>query len=114
MAKIRSGDADSAGQGGATTDTQPKTPAIPLKSMYFGPSFALNGALYQRGQIFNNGIPVPWLEVIAEVPEFRLLLVPIAKVPKAMLDAQNPQSALSLAVKKVNEYVAKKRSVKNG
>ena len=90
-----------AGESGTTPDTVASTPIIPSRVMYLGPSFAMKDVLFQHGQIFNNGVPVTWLERIAIEPEFKLLLVPIEKVGKVMAELNDKDSAYSLAAAKV-------------
>ncbi|MDR1744480.1 MAG: hypothetical protein LBS30_01865 [Planctomycetota bacterium] len=80
-----------------------KAPAIASKVMYIGPSFAKDGVLFQHGQLFNNGIPVPWLDWVGSAPEFRLLLVPHEKIVQRLAELKDPDSAVSLAYKKAED-----------
>lgn len=101
MAKSRN-DAAGGGETPSTAETRAaKPPAIPDRAIYLGPTFAKNGVLFRYGQIFNNGVPVAWLEQVAAEPEFRLLLPPIEKAAKARVDLQNPGSAIAMASKKI-------------
>lgn len=82
---------------------KPAAPTFAAKIMYLGPSIAEEGMLYPHGQIFNNGLPLKWLEKAVEEPDFRLLLAPFHKIPKARLELADAQSMLSLAYKRLIE-----------
>lgn len=106
MAKNRN-DAAADGEAPATVETRAvRSPAIPERAIYLGPTFAKDGVLFRYGQIFNNGIPVAWLEQAAAEPEFRLLLPPIEKAAKARAELLNPSSAIAMASKKIAAIAA--------
>ncbi len=98
--------ADSTGAGDAAKAKQLK---IPAHVMYLGPTFTWNGARFLHKQIFNNGVPVAWLEWIASEPEFRLLFVEIGKASKRLMELKSQDSPISLAYRKAEEAIRKYR-----
>ncbi len=97
---------DAAGAGEATKAKQLK---IPAHVMYLGPTFTWNGVRFLHKQIFNNGVPVAWLEWIASEPEFRLLFVEVGKAPKRLMELKSQDSPISLAYRKAEEAIRKYR-----
>ena len=97
--------ANTAGAAGAGDAAKPKQLKVPTHVMYLGPTFSWNGARFLHKQIFNNGVPVAWLEWIASEPEFRLLFVEIGKVPKRLAELKTPDSPVSLAYRKAEEAI---------
>ena len=99
---------------GVTIATEkPPASVLPAQSIYLGPSIAEGGMLYPHGQIFSNGLPAKWREKAEADPDFRLLLVPFAKVPKARTELSNQQSMLSMVYKRVvDKHSAKTKETK--
>ncbi len=99
--------ANTTGTSGAGDAVKPKQFKIPAHVMYLGPTFSWNGARFLHKQIFNNGVPIGWLEWIASEPEFRLLFVEVGKTPKCLADLKNADSPVSLAYRKAEEAIRK-------
>ncbi len=99
--------ASTAGAPTAADTAKPKQFKIPAHVMYLGPTFTWNGVRFLHKQIFNNGVPVSWLEWIASEPEFRLLFVEVGQTPKRLADLKNADSPVSLAYRKAEEAIRK-------
>ncbi|MCD8139322.1 MAG: hypothetical protein LUE17_06020 [Planctomycetaceae bacterium] len=80
--------------------------------MYVGPSLVEDGTPFSHGHIFNNGLPAAWEAKALIEPEFRHLLVPVAKVGKAIAELKDPQSRLSSVSRAVLE--ASRKRIKEG
>lgn len=96
MAKSSAADA-SAASVKTESKTEANPPTFPPRVMYLGPSMSEDGKFYQQGRIFNNGLPLDWMERAVLEPEFRQLLVAVDDVPKAMAELVKPTSMRSLA-----------------
>lgn len=87
---------------------------LPKQMMYIGPTLAEDKNIFSHGDIFSNGLPDHYMTKILLEPDFKHLIVPVAKVALALAELRDESSHRSQLSRRFFEASRKRTSGQEG